>query len=112
MVRFIFAKTYEAQLSQVEDFIFSSRQELGDVEKFLDEHDELLDFLSQNPKTPAVHPVTGDQSWIFGTGRYRAFFRVIFSDSEVIIHMISLIDNRQMNGQIYPSHLMPTYEED
>ncbi len=42
------------------------------MDTFLTDHDYVLDFLKDNPTTPAPHPQTGDQSWPFGDGRYFA----------------------------------------
>ena len=69
-------------------------------------------FLEQNPKTPAVHPVTGDQSWNFGDGRYRLFFKAVEKNSELTIYLIHLIDNREANIDVYPGNNIPTYDEE
>ena len=83
MVRFIFTKHYDSALERIEDFIFASAGSLDQVSQFLDEHDQVLAFLEQNPRAPAIHPVTGDQSWIFGDGRYRLFFKSVEKDSDL-----------------------------
>ena len=62
MARFYFSKNYEKSLSTIEDFIFESAQSIEQVENFLNEHCDTLNFIAQNPKTPAIHPTTGDQS--------------------------------------------------
>ncbi len=43
------------------------------MEAFLASHDNILEFLKQNPTTPPCHPQTGDQSWPFADGRYAYF---------------------------------------
>ena len=112
MARFIFTKNYNSALERIEDFIFSSASSLEQVSQFLDEHDRVLTFLQQNPKTPAIHPVTGDQSWVFSDGRYRLFFRAVESSSELTIYLLHLIDNREANIDVYPGNKIPTYDEE
>ena len=76
-------------------------------------HDHALKFLVSNPETPAIHPETGDQSWVFSDGRYRLFFKVIQNQkSETNIYLTHIIDNRQLNKEVYPGNSMPTYDED
>jgi hypothetical protein len=100
---------YERRLSLVEDFILASTENsLSALEKFLDEHDSVLDFLKLNPTTAGPHPQTGDQSWPFGDGRYRLFFKLVGER----IYLLDLIDNRMSNPQVYPENLLPTYDED
>jgi hypothetical protein len=67
-----------------------------------------LEFLKENPATPALHPQTGDQSWPFGEGRYRLFFKITAEK----IYLLDLIDNRMSNLKIYPSNSITTYHED
>jgi len=112
VIKFIFSTNYESTLSRIEDHIFTTTGSLELVEKFLDDHDQILIFLGQNPKTSAVHPVTGDQSWLFGDGRYRLFFKSVDAEGSTTIYLIDLIDNRELNLQIYPGNRIPTYEEE
>lgn len=113
MAKIFFTSAYEARLREIEDFIFESTQSLETVGRFLDEHDRVLLFLSQNSETPAPHPNTGDQSWVFGDGRYRLFFKAVTNaDREVTIYLLHLIDNRQANLEVYPGNSMPTFDED
>ncbi len=106
-----FSKLYEEQLQIVEDFIYSSpNKNISLVEKFIDEHENVLLFIKENSNTPAIHPITGDQSWPFANGRYRLFFKAIKNNSgNVTIFMLSLIDNRMSNLSIYPGNSLPTY---
>lgn len=112
MTKFYFSKNYEKSLSTIEDFIFESTQNIELIEKFLDEHDDTLNFIAQNPLTPAIHPSTGDQSWIFSDGRYRIFFKVINAQKETKVYLTHIIDNRQANLEIYPNNRLPTYYEE
>ena len=112
MAKFYFSKNYEKSLSTIEDFIFESTQSLEQLESFLNEHDEILDFIAQNPTTPAIHPTTGDQSWIFGDGRYRLFFKAVEGKENLKIYLIHIIDNRQANLEVYPNNTLPTYYEE
>lgn len=105
----ILTPAYEKRMSEVEDFIYeSSQKNVTAVEKFLNDHDRVLNFIQDNPATPTPHPLTGDQSWPFGEGRYRLFFKV----SGDRIHLLDLIDNRMSNLNIYPGNSIPTYDEE
>ena len=112
MTKILLTEAYEARLREIEDFIFESSGSLEAVGKFLDEHDRALVFLAQNPETPAPHPATGDQSWVFSDGRYRLFFTVVSQTKESTIYLTHLIDNRQANLDVYPNNSMPTFDED
>jgi hypothetical protein len=111
MARFIFTDNYNSALERIEEHIFLTTDQLEQVGKFLNEHDKALKFIEQNPKTPAVHPVTGDQSWVFGEGRYRLFFKCVFKGNELIVYLTHLIDNKELNTDIYPANKIPTYDE-
>ncbi len=105
----VLTDTYEIRLSEIEDFIFeSSHENLTQVEKFINDHHRVLEFLKENSNTPAPHPQTGDQSWPFGDGRYRLFFKV----RDTKIYLLDLIDNRMSNLKIYPHNQLPTYKAD
>ena len=112
MIRFILTNNYNAALERIEDHILSTTDSLEYVGKFLDEHDRTLTFIGQNPATPAIHPVTGDQSWVFGEGRYRLFFKCVEKDSDVIVYLTHLVDNREGNVDVYPGNKIPTYPEE
>ncbi len=111
MARFLFTENYNAALERIEDHIFRTTESLEQVERFLDQHDSALNFLAENPSTPAPHPVTGDQSWVFSDGRYRLFFKAVPSGAGVTIFLIHLIDNRESNLGIYPGNKIPTFSE-
>lgn len=108
--KFFLSENYLQALGEIEDFVFESSESISAVEKFLEAHDSALKFVAQNPNTPAIHPQTGEQSWIFGDGRYRIFFKVVTQVNETRIYLIHLIDNRQANLDIYPNNSLPTYE--
>lgn len=106
-------KLYLRSLQEIEDFIWKTSDENSEVvEKFLDEHERMQIFVKENPYTPAPHPNTGDQSWPFGSGRYRAFFKVVETGTKTIIYFLDLIDNRMLNKDVYPNNSMPTYDVD
>jgi len=77
MAKFYFTQSYSKELERIEDFILESTESIVQVKKFLNEHDQTLEFISQNPKTPAILPATGYQSWIFSDVR-----NIIHSQSE------------------------------
>lgn len=112
MAKVIFTESFNRALEQIEDYIFESTGELEPVNRFLDELDRVILFLSHNPNTPAPHPVTGDQSWVMGDGRYRIFFQVVYAGGEITIFATYIIDNKQINQDVYPNNTLPTYEEE
>ena len=83
MARFFFSENYNATLERIEDHILATTDSLDFVNQFLDSHDAVLQFIANHPGTPAVHPVTGDQTWVFGDGRYRIFFKTALHESEL-----------------------------
>lgn len=107
--KIIITSPYESKLADIEDFVWkSSEKNIEVLEAFLTSHDEILEFLKSNPTTPAVHPQTGDQSWPFGDGRYRLFFKYDGKN----INLLDLIDNRMSNLKVYPNNSLPTYDEE
>jgi hypothetical protein len=92
VAKFYFTKNYSKELERIEDFILESTENIEQVEKFLDEHDQTLEFISQNPKTPAIHPTTGDDT--------------------TQVFLLHIIDNREANLKIYPGNNLPTYYEE
>lgn len=108
--KFLLTENYRNALSEIEDFIYESSESVAVVEKLLISHDKALEFVGQNPNTPAIHPQAGDQSWIFEDGRYRIFFKVAADEKEVKIYLTHIIDNRRSNLDIYPNNSLPTYE--
>lgn len=113
MAKVIFTDSFSRELARVEDHIFESTGDVALVERFLEEFDRVLAFLSNNPSTPSPHPITGDQSWVMADGRYRLFFRMVRGpDGETTLFMVHIIDNKQANLDVYPGNQLPTYEED
>ena len=111
MTKFIFSDSYNRNLERIEDYILESSESINAVSEFLDQHDKVLQFIEQNPTTAAAHPITGDQSWVFGDGRYRIFFKCSGVKSDLIIYLIHIIDNKELNKSIYPANKIPTYDE-
>ncbi len=111
MTKFILTDQYNSSLERIEDHILTTA-DISHVEKFLDEHDRLLKFIEQNPATAAVHPLTGDQTWVFASGRYRVFYKAVDISATLTIFMTDIIDNRELNKKIYPANSIPTYDED
>jgi hypothetical protein len=107
--KIILSDAYQRRLGEIEDFIWeSSGNNMLAMEAFFASHDSILEFLKQNPTTPPRHPQTGDQSWPFGDGRYRLFFKFKGKD----IELLDLIDNRMSNFKVYPNNVLPTYNDD
>jgi hypothetical protein len=112
MAKVKISPNYEAALARIEDYVFDATDSIDAVERFTHEHEKALQFICENPKTPAVHPVTGDQSWNFGDGRYRMFFRCIGDDKDMILFLTHIIDNKEINPDVYPNNKIPTYDEE
>lgn len=113
MAKILLTAAYERRLSEIEDFVFETTSSVEAIVHFLDDHDRALAFLARNPETPALHPTTGDRSWVFGEGRYRLFFQAISAPfGEITLYLTHLIDNRQANLDVYPGNSMPTFDED
>ena len=107
--KIIITEAYQKRLTEIEDFTWeTSERSIAVLDAFLSAHDSVLKFLKGNPTTPASHPQTGDQSWPFGDGRYRLFFKY---DGKNIL-LLDLIDNRMSNLTIYPNNTLPTYAEE
>lgn len=112
MAKFIFSDSYNKNLERIEDYILESAESIDSVSEFLDQHDKVLLFIEQNPTTAAAHPTTGDQSWVFGNGRYRIFFKCVGSGAGLIIYLVHIIDNKELNQNVYPGNKIPTYDEE
>lgn len=112
MEKFAFSVQYEASLRAIEDFIFHSTGDIRLAERFLDEHDQALTFVANNPEAAAFHAETGDRSWLFGNGKYRLFFLVDPNRVNTLILLTDIIDNRQINLNIYPGNSLPTFDID
>ena len=64
--------------------------------------------LSKIPLQHQLHPITGDQSWVFGDGRYRIFFNCSGAGSDLVVYLVHIIDNKELNKSIYPGNKIPT----
>lgn len=109
---FYFTDVYRVELNRIEKFISENLDNDRILEKFVSEHDKILEFVGSNPKAAAVHPATGDQSWVFGNGRYRIFFKTVSNKNSLHIYLLHIIDNREANLEVYPNNTLPTYDED
>ncbi len=112
MTKFIFTTNYNHNLERIEDYILTASDNINAVGEFLDEHDKAFQFIEQNPHTASPHPTTGDQSWLFGNGRYRLFFKCVQSAEFMTVYLIHIIDNKELNKNVYPKNSFPTYDED
>jgi hypothetical protein len=110
-VELIELPSYAEDLAVIFDFLDQQDPEGTALQAFSVEHGRVLTFIRDNPETPAVHPVTGDQSWPFGDGRYRLFFKRAKVTPDVTrLYMVHVIDNRRANVAVYPNNRMPGYE--
>lgn len=110
--KYFFTEAYDKALHRIEDFILESTDKSELVDEFYREHDKVLEFIGENPNTAGIHPTTGDQSWVFGNGRYRLFFKIVASKTLLKIYLIHIIDNREANLKAYPNSSLPTYDEE
>ncbi len=112
MAKFILSDNYNKNLERIEDYILETAESIDAVSEFLDQHDNVLQFIEQNPTTATAHPTTGDQSWVFSDGRYRIFFKCAGAGPDLVINLIHIIDNKELNQSIYPGNKFPTFDED
>ena len=54
MIKVKATKLYLKSLTEIEDFIFESTEDINQVESFIDDHDKVIQFIKQNPATPAM----------------------------------------------------------
>jgi len=57
-IKIIFTEAFEEALDKIEDFLFSSSQDISVLEWFWNEQDQALKFIKENPQTPATHVQT------------------------------------------------------
>lgn len=111
-------KTTQFDVDQVhiEDHIFeSNEQQVKFVEKFIEELDAAVQWVQSNATTPKEDEM-GDRSWPFyrdhrGLFRYRLKYLVIGSPKSSII-LKRIIDNREQNLDIYPTHKLASFSAD
>jgi hypothetical protein len=59
-VKIILSDAYKRRLGEIEDFTWgSSGKSILAMKAFLSSHDNILEFLKQNPTTPGHHPSNG-----------------------------------------------------
>lgn len=113
------AKTLQFDQDQIriEDHIFSSNnQDLKFVDKFIDELDAAVQWIVSNAATPKEDDM-GDRSWPFyrdhhGWYRYRLKYLLLETSIPRSILLKRIIDNKEQNLDIYPSHKLDTYSAD
>ena len=112
MARFLFSQRYKRNIERIEDHLFKTTESVRVVSQFLNMHDAALAFLAENPSIGAVQPEAGEQSWAFCNGRYRVFYFTKSHKKELTIYLTHIIDNKELNQDIYPTNSIPTYEDD
>ncbi len=111
-------KTSQFDVDQlhIEDHIFeSNEQQVTFVERFIEELDATVQWIQSNATTPKEDEV-GDRSWPFyrdnrGLFRYRLKYLVLSSPKSTII-LKRIIDNREQNLDIYPTHKLDSFSAD
>ncbi len=56
MAQFIFSENYDNQLERIEGYILEAADSIDKVSEFLDQHDQVLRFIEQNPTPTAPTP--------------------------------------------------------
>ncbi len=113
-MKVINTQQFEDDLTRIEDHIFNSTQNITLIEKFLIEVDSVVLWIKSNVTVPRVES-TGDRFWPFymdtkGELRYRLNYLYV-NDSETLI-LKRVLDNREQNLEIYPSHKLTNYSGD
>lgn len=106
---------FDVDQLHIEDHIFeSNEQQIEFVDRFIEELDTAVQWIQSNVTTPKEDEM-GDRSWPFyrdhrGLYRYRLKYLVISSPRTMILKRI--IDNREQNLDIYPSHKLDSFSAD
>ncbi len=106
---------FDVDQLHIEDHIFeSNEQQIEFVDRFIEELDTAVHWIQSNVTTPKEDGM-GDRSWPFyrdhrGLYRYRLKYLVISSPRTMILKRI--IDNREQNLDIYPSHKLDSFSAD
>ncbi len=106
---------FDADQTRIEDHVFESNdQRFEFVERFIDDLDSAVEWIRVNATTPKDDEM-GDRSWPFyrepqGRFRYRLKYVVESRASAIILKRI--IDNREQNLDIYPSHKLDQFSGD
>lgn len=100
---------------RIEDHIYNSTSDIQFIERFLTELDTAVTWIKSNVMTPREDAV-GDRSWPFyrdnkGELRYRLKYLFVASKSQTIF-LKRIIDNREQNLDIYPTHKLDSYSAD
>lgn len=106
---------FDADQLHIEDHIFESNDNvIKFVEQFIDELDSAVQWVSSNAATPKEDEM-GDRSWPFyrdhrGLFRYR--LKYLFVESATTVILKRIIDNREQNLDIYPTHKLDSFSAD
>lgn len=106
---------FDADQTHIEDHIFESNGgEVKFVEQFIVELDSAVQWVSSNASTPKEDEV-GDRSWPFyrdhrGLFRYR--LKYLFLEPSTTVILKRIIDNREQNLDIYPTHRLDSFSAD
>ncbi len=110
-------KTPQFDMDQlhIEDHIFeSNNHEIKFVEQFINELDSTVQWVHSNAATPKEDEM-GDRSWPFyrdHRGLYRYRLKYLLVESATIIILKRIIDNREQNLDIYPTHRLDSFSAD
>lgn len=114
MAKFLESARFRESRLEIERHL-SSLQDPRAYSNFVDEYDETLKFIGENPTTPPTEALTGQQTWNFiNSRRYRLYFysQISPSTGEVTIFLAEIIPNQSEKSMIYPRTDIPTYRED
>ena len=86
------------------DEIFNQREEISDLEKFLNQFSSVIEFIRLNPFTPSTDHKTGDRTWPFNDGKYRLFYSVIERKEHIEVLLTDIDANQAANLDRFPEH--------
>ena len=96
--------SFEIALNLIENFIFNTRKELSDLDKFLDQLSTVIEFIRNNPTTPNAEEKTGDRTWPFGEGKFRIFYLVSNTTDGIEVLLTDIDANKAANLDRFPDH--------
>ncbi|OYZ13375.1 MAG: hypothetical protein B7Y39_17990 [Bdellovibrio sp. 28-41-41] len=116
-MKIVKTQQFEDDRIHIEDHIYNSNEyDIKFVDKFIDELDAAVQWVHSNSMTPKEDEM-GDRSWPFyrnhrGWFRYRLKYLCIENSIPRSILLKRIIDNKEQNLDIYPSHKLDSYSAD
>lgn len=111
---------FEIRRSRIEQHLYNTIIEiekneelaLRAITQFSESIDQLMDTLEGMYKNPKTQDLKGEKTFPIRNGRYRVYYKVIFSGlKDIEITFLHIDDNKQSNLDRFPEELM-TFEDD